>query len=95
MRSDIKISDVKFTAATPQEATKGLQGFIKCVLNGRIMLDGVTLRRSRGGRMTLSFPARQDKTGTQHFYIRPLDGAAHRVFERQIFQALGIRGEHA
>ena len=91
MRNNIKISDVRYTPAGPQEVSKGFRGWIACILNGRIQIDGITLRRTRGGRMTLSFPSNHDKTGNQHFYIRPLDDAARRVVERQIFQALGLR----
>ncbi len=91
MRNGIRINNVRFVAADSNAALKGLQGWISCNLNDRIQLDGITLRRSRGGRMILSFPARQDKDGQQHFYIRPLDDTARRVIERQVFQALDIR----
>ena len=95
MKTDIRISNVKFTPASPQEAKAGLRGSISCTLNGRLQLDGITLRHTRGGRMTLSFPFHQDKSGNQRFYISPLDDAVRKVLERQIFQALGIRERSA
>lgn len=95
MRNGIKITDVRFTPAGPEDAGKGMRGWITCIVNGRIQLDGITLRRTRGGRMALSFPARKDSEGNQHFYIRPLDNSARRVIERQVFQALGIREKSA
>jgi hypothetical protein len=95
MRTNIKISNVCFSPAKPQEALKGLRGWISCCLNGRIQFEGIALRRTRGGRHTLSFPARLDNVGRRHFYIRPLDDAARRVIERQVFQELGIREKSA
>ena len=95
MRSDIRITNVHFTAAGPHASRGGLQGWISCILNERIHLDGLTLRRTRGGRLTLSFPHRQDRFGHQHFYIRPLDDAARRVIEQQVLQALDIQERSA
>ena len=95
MRSRIQISNVRFSPLSDREASHGLCGWISCILNGRIQIDGIALRRTRGGRMTLSFPCRQDKSGRQYYYIRPLDDGARREIERQIFQSLGIRGKSA
>ena len=95
MRIDIRISDIQFKAAGPNETRRGLHGWISCILNGRVLLDGLTLRRTRSGRTTLSFPSRLDKSGRKHFYIRPLDNAARRVIERQVLQALNIRERSA
>ena len=95
MRNGINISDVRLTPAGPEESRKDLRGWISCILNGRIQLRGIALRRTRGGRMTLSFPARYDNAGSLHHFIYPLDNSARRVIERQVFLALGIRERSA
>ena len=95
MRSDIKISNVRFTPSIGLEAALGLRGWVSCVLNGRLKLDGIAVRRTRSGRLTLSFPSRKDRYGIEHFVVRPLDDAARKVMERQIFQALGIKEKSA
>ena len=87
-RAVIDISDVVFSAAGPSEVEKGVLGFITCVINGAVRLDGVTLRRTLDGRLTLSFPARRDGLGRSHYYIRPVGDSARRSLERQVFQAL-------
>ena len=86
-------SSVKFTPACASDERRGLLGFVSCTL-GALVLDGITLRRTREGRLTLSFPARRGRTGEQHAYIRPVDDSARRDIERGILAAidLGERG---
>ncbi len=91
MKTNIKISNVHFIPAGPHEVTKGLKGWISCILNDRLQLDGLTLRKTRGGRHALSFPARSDNTGRQHYYIKPLDNTARKIIERQIFKILALK----
>ena len=92
MRNDhrIVISNVQFTSADPHDVDTGLLGWIRCTLNGSILLDGISLRRTRDGRPTLSFPARFDGAGRQHHYLRPLDDDTRRAIERQVFKALSF-----
>lgn len=66
---------------------------MSCTLNGRIHLDSIAVRRTRGRKMILSFPCRQDRYGNQHHIFRPLDDAARRVIERQVFAALDLIGK--
>jgi hypothetical protein len=63
---------------------------ISFVLNGTLKIDGVTLRRTRDGRLTLSYPARRDRDGVEHFAIKPLGDQARVEIERQVFEALGL-----
>ncbi len=93
MRSRIQIDNVHFTPASGREAALGLRGWVSCVLNGRLKLDGIAVRRTRSGRLALSFPSRKDRYGIEHFVVRPLDDAARKVMERLIFRALELRGK--
>jgi len=88
---EVKISDVKFSAASPAEIETGHLGYVSVVLNGALRLDGLAVRRTADGRFTLSFPARRDASGQQHYYLRPLDDAARRDIEFQVFRALGLK----
>ena len=87
---DIKIDKIELVTAGAAAAEKGLLGWIRCRLNNKLQLDGITLRRTQDGRHTLSFPSKRDGAGNQRFYIRPLDDAARREVEQQILVALGI-----
>lgn len=84
------ITRVRYTAASADEAETGLLGFISCVLNGALRLDGITLRRTANGRHALSFPGHRDGGGYQHFYIEPLNDRVRCEIEHQIFRALGL-----
>ena len=90
----IRISNARLVSATTKERAKGLIGYVSFILNGTLHLDGLALRRTADGRLTLSFPSRRDGTGRQHFFLRPLDDVARREIEHQVFAALGL-GEGA
>ena len=62
----------------------GLLGFVS-VYYGDVVLDGLTVRQTADGRLTLSFPERRDRRGGRHPYIRPIDDAARQRIERAIF----------
>lgn len=90
MRSPVTISEVRLTEAPFEEARSGLLGWVTCTVNDTLRLDGITLRRTADGRLTLSFPARRDSTGRQHAIVRPIDDRTRRELERQVFRALGF-----
>ena len=90
MAEGVKVTQVEFKASQPSEAARGLLGWVSCTLNGSLRLDGIAVRRTLHDRLTLSFPARTDGTGRQHFYVRPLDDASRRAIENAVFQNLGL-----
>ena len=89
----LRVTEVQLTPASLPDRHAGLLGWIACVLNQGVRLDGITLRRTADGRLTLSFPERRDATGGRHPYFRPCDEEARRVLEGQIFGALGLAGD--
>ena len=76
--------------ASDDDVRSGLLGFLS-VEFGPWIFDGITLRRTAEGRFTLSFPARTDRAGRRHSYIRPVDDAARRLIENEILGQLGQR----
>jgi hypothetical protein len=87
------VSNVRFTDATPAQIRKGLLGYIGCTVGGRLRLAGLALRRSRAGRLYVSFPRPRDAQGREHVHIWPLNAIARKDIEAQLFRALGIRLE--
>ena len=79
--------------ASEAEIRTGLLGFLS-VTYGNLVLDGICLRRTSAGRFGLSFPARTDRAGRRHSYIRPIDDTARQAVEREILGQLG-QGEAA
>lgn len=74
--------------APDAEARTGLLGYLSIEYHD-LVLDGVVLRRTADGRYALSFPARADRAGRRHAYIRPVDDDARRAIEREILGQLG------
>ena len=54
----------------------GLLGWLSLRI-GNLLLDGVALRRTSRGDLTLSWPARRDRGGRDHPVVWPVDDAAH------------------
>jgi hypothetical protein len=84
----LAISEIKFTRAAPHEIEAGLLGYVSCVIQDRIYLSGITLRRRSDGRLILSFPSKRDRRGFEHPFSRPVDHIARREIERAIFNAI-------
>ena len=89
--SSLRASAIRFAPAGPRDRATGLLGWVTCTV-GLLVLDGIAVRRTRGGRLTLSFPARRGRGGESHAYIRPLDDCARLAIEREVFAAIGLDG---
>ena len=89
--TSLAVSEVRFTSAHADDGGRGLLGFLSCVVYGQLRLDGLTLRRTRDGRLTLSYPERRDGAGRGHPYIRPVNDQARRAIETDVLTALGLR----
>ena len=81
-----------WVAANETEIRSGLLGYVS-VRYGDLILDGLVLRKTADGRYAISFPARTDRAGRKHSYIRPVDNAAREVIERELLWQLGEHPE--
>lgn len=86
----IDVADVHFTAAALQEIEEGLLGWARLTLNGVLRLDGIAVRRTLGGHVTISFPARRDRAGRVHKLMRPVNAEVGREIEHQVLKAVGL-----
>ncbi len=77
---------------TDDEICTGLLGYLS-VTYGDLVLDGIVLRRTSEGRFALSFPARTDRAGKRHSYIRPVDDAARQAVERELLRQLAQQSD--
>jgi len=89
------IVNVRFSAAPTRLVASGLLGWVSVTFAGVLSLDGIGIRRTRAGRLVLSFPSRRDSRGTRHPFIRPANNRARKFLEASVFRALGLlaRGE--
>jgi len=81
-----------FTPGSSRDVRAGLLGWIVVEFGGLARLDGITLRRTAAGRLTLSFPERRDRSGKRHAVVRPLDSDARQEIERQVLDQLREQG---
>lgn len=79
---------VAFTLASSWECRSGLLGYLVLEIEGLIVLEAVTVRRTKRGELTLSFPERIDAQGVRHAIVCPRDRAARHQIEHSVFQQL-------
>jgi len=92
MPPDLRISGLRFAPAALQDSALGLLGFASFLLNDRVRVDGVVVRKTLDGRLTLAWPARTDANGRRHQYLRPIDDSTRLDLEAQVLAALGLGG---
>lgn len=89
MRDSIFVHSVRFSPA--RDRGDGLLGFVGFKL-GKVILDGIAVRRTAAGEIVLSFPERTDRNGKRHPFIRPLDQAAREQITREVIAELRRMG---
>jgi DNA-binding cell septation regulator SpoVG len=80
-----RITDVQFSRT---RSDNGLLGFVSFVLDGDLQIDGVALRRTLLGELTISWPGRRDAAGRLHHHVRPVDGEVRRELEDELLARL-------
>jgi hypothetical protein len=89
MSAKLEITEVRFFEAGPGDLKSGILGWVGFVLWRCVRASGVCIRRTRSGRLTLSYPTRLDRKGRKRFLFRPITDEARREIEAQVFAALG------
>ena len=82
----LRVVGVVMSDATPAEVRSGLIGYLTVELAGGLVIEGATLRRSRAGLRSVSFP--QNRKGYPYLWLRTR--SARLDLEHQVFQKLGI-----
>ena len=88
MAPDVRIRS--WARGTAEEEQRGLLGYLS-VFYGAIIVDGITVRRTITGKLTLSFPERRDARGNRHAVVRPVDDSARRAIEAAVFAEATLR----
>jgi len=76
--------DLSVVDAAPAEQERGLLAYVALTLPGDLRLDGLTLRRTTDGRLTVSIPDRRTPSGERRPILRPLTPAARAEFEAAV-----------
>lgn len=84
-----ELTDLRFTPAPSRLARAGLLGWATCRL-GPVVIDGLAVRRTRRGHLTVEFPIRRDSHGRKHALVRPIHSAAREAIRQQVLVAAGL-----
>ena len=87
------VSILAFSSARARDREQGLVGRLTLDVGGLLVVNHVALRRTRDGRLALSFPAPTDRRGRRRSDVRPLDDRARRAIERAVLDALSLPRE--
>jgi hypothetical protein len=85
MRSSPAISSVRFTLSSELDRHAGVFGTVSLVLGGLLRIDGLRLRRGRGGWLVLDPPAGQR--------VRVVDDHLWAHVQEHVVAELARRGE--
>ena len=93
-RDPVRLTHVDLVPGSARDVACGLLGYVTFVVGG-LRVDGVTLRRTLCGRLTLGYPTKRYAPESRYHVVRPVDDEARREVERQVLEALGLEGEAA
>ncbi len=85
----MKIEGLRYSESALRQMETGLFGWVSFVWAG-IRMDGVAVRRTLDGQLTLSYPLRKDWQGRKHPTCRPVSDEVRFEIEEQVFTELGI-----
>lgn len=91
---DLDILDLSVTPARPHDRRQGLLAFIAFSIAG-LRIDGVTLRRTRTGDISLSFPTRKNGDGQARQLVRPLTSKIRDALMQRVLKELRMRESDA
>jgi hypothetical protein len=83
------ITRIRFRPASHRDVLAGLLGWLKFE-HGDFLVEGVTVRRTREGKLALSFPRHLDRDGRERYPVRPISDRARRAIEKQVFAELNL-----
>lgn len=69
---------------TADDERTGLLGYLS-IFYGGVVIDGITVRRTAAGKLTLSYPERRDRQQRSHSVVRPIDDASRQAIEAAVF----------
>jgi hypothetical protein len=85
------VGELRFHPADRAQRERGLIGWTTFEL-GSVRVDGVAVRRTRDGRLTLSFPTRVDDRGRLRAVVRPRSREAHEEIVAQVIAEIRRMG---
>ena len=87
MDSTLHIRWIRFTDSSARERRDGLLAYVHVAFDA-FTADSITVRRTRDGRLVVSYPERPSKHSKRgHPYFLPIDPAAREALAKEILAA--------
>lgn len=93
MPRDLRVSDLTFQRAHGDAYRDGVEGWVRCVVDRWLRLDGLIVRRKADGTVGVFFPERIDTAARRHALIWPIHAEDRAGLEVVILAELHIRGD--
>jgi hypothetical protein len=91
VEASLPLRDIQFTPGSPAERTTGLLGWVR-LRYGDLLLDGLALRRTRDGRLVLSFPRPSRRVGLARQLVGPAGPDVREQIESEVIAELHRQG---
>lgn len=88
----MRVSAIRLTPASQRDRRRGLLAYARIAL-GPYKIEGITVRKTRAGRLAISYPKRTARDGTAHAYFLPTDPEVRAALEGEILAAYRQREE--
>lgn len=88
-----QVSEVVLSPAPRSDQDRGLLGWIALTMDGVLRLHGLALRRTRAGRLAVTFPRRRGRRDREHSVLHPTCDTARREIEAAVIGALEAQGD--
>ena len=90
-RQRLRVSEVKIRLLG-KRVSKFI-GWASCVVNDSLYLNNIAIRRTKDGKVFITFPAEKSGEGSKYFYFNPINQEAARVLEKAIIDKLRLAGD--
>lgn len=91
MTEPIRLDQIRCFPVPQYLRDQGMRCFANILINGRLRVDGLVVRRTRAGEYVVTWPERRDGAGRSHAIVRLLDAATRLEVENAVL-AEAVRG---
>ena len=68
----------------------GIIAWVSLVLNRRLFLGGIAVRKDENGRVTITFPAKKREDQSMYFFYKPINARCHEEIRDAIVRTLNL-----
>jgi len=86
----MNITEINFRIASPDEPL--LIAFASCVIDDRLYLNNIAIRRKYDGSIYLNFPRYTTRSGNEYPFYKPINRETYNQIKTALISALTIKG---